>query len=334
MKHVMVIAEAGVNHNGDLSTAKKLVDIACEAKADAIKFQTFHAESLAVSGAKKAEYQIKNTRSEKSQFEMLKDLELSQEEFKEIFSYCDEKKITFLSSPFDEESADFLDKLGQTCFKIPSGEITNYSYLKKIASYNKDIILSTGMSTLEEIKEALKVLEENEKEKKCITLLHCTSAYPTPMKEVNLNAMLTLESTFHKRVGFSDHTMGMEASIAAVALGAFVIEKHITLDRNLAGPDHKMSMEPEELKCLVRAIRNIEQALGDGIKRPTENELRTREFVRKSLVAAKIIKKGDIFTKDNLCAKRAGAGISPMKLNQILGTISNRDYKIDERIDV
>ena len=326
----MIIAEVGVNHNGDLNTAKRLIDVASNIGADAIKFQTFKTECLAVHNAKKAEYQIQHTNNSMSQFEMLKGLELSWRDFKELFIYASIKNIKFISSPFDEESIDFLVELGVDTIKIPSGEITNYNYLKKIAALNKQIILSTGMATVEEIDEALEVLNKNAQE---LILLHCISTYPTPMQDVNLNAMCTLKRIFNKQVGYSDHTLGIEASIAAAALGACVIEKHITLDKTMPGPDHKMSLEPDEFKQLVNGVRNIEQALGDGIKKPTEAELKNRDYVRKYLVAAKEIKKSEAFTQDNLCAKRCGYGITPMKLNSMLGKLAGRNYKKDERID-
>ena len=330
MNNIMIIAEAGVNHNGDINTAKQLIDAAWAAGADAIKFQTFKAERLAVPDARKAEYQIHNTGRSLSQFEMLKELELSWKDFEELYNYCSAKNIRFLSSPFDEESADFLDQLGVEIIKIPSGEITNYLYLKKIASLKKPVILSTGMATVEEIDQALDLLNESGRE---IILLHCSSVYPTPMMDVNLRAMNTLNKIFHKRVGYSDHTMGIEVATAAAALGACVIEKHMTLDKTMAGPDHKASLEPDEFRRLVHAIRNIEEALGSGVKEPTESELKNRDCVRKYLVAAKEIKKGEVFTLDNLCAKRCGYGLSPMKLNDMLGKAAKKDYLKDERIE-
>lgn len=330
MNKVQIIAEAGVNHKGDIKLAKMLVDVAAQAGADAIKFQTYKSESLAIQTAKKAEYQILHTKNSSSQFEMLRELELRDAEFLELSKYCEKKNIQFLSSPFDVESIEFLHRLGMDTIKIPSGEITNYFYLKKLAALNKRIILSTGMATLEEIEQALAVLDKNSKE---IILLHCTTSYPTLMEDVNLKAMCTLKEVFHKNVGFSDHTLGIEASIAAVALGACVIEKHFTLDNSMPGPDHKMSLEPDELKRLVKAIRNIEQALGDGNKKPTPEELKNQEFVRKSLVAARDIIHGEIFTEENLCAKRAGYGISPMRLHELIGSNATRNYKKDERID-
>lgn len=326
----MIIAEAGVNHNGNLNLAKKMVDAASEAGADAIKFQTFKTENLVVRTAKKAEYQILNTGNTLSQYEMLKELELDQVAFSELFKYCIMKNIKFISSPFDLDSIDFLDALGLDTFKIPSGEIINYLYLKKIATLNKKIILSTGMATMDEIKEALDVLKGNSES---LILLHCTTSYPALMQDVNLKAMCTMKRIFHKEVGYSDHTVGIEAAVAAVALGACVIEKHFTLDRSLPGPDHRMSLEPDELKKLIQAIRNVEQALGDGLKRPTSVELLNRKFVRKSLVAAKAIKQGEIFSEDNVCAKRPGDGISPMMWNKLKGCPAKRNYEKEERID-
>lgn len=326
----MIIAEAGVNHNGNLNLAKKMVDAASEAGADAIKFQTFKTENLVVRTAKKAEYQILHTGNTLSQYEMLKKLELDQVAFSELFKYCIMKNIKFISSPFDLDSIDFLDALGIDTFKIPSGEITNYLYLKKIATLNKKIILSTGMATMDEIKEALDVLKGNSES---LILLHCTTSYPALMQDVNLKAMCTMKRIFHKEVGYSDHTVGIEAAVAAVALGACVIEKHFTLDMSLPGPDHRMSLEPDELKKLIQAIRNVEQALGDGLKRPTSVELLNRKFVRKSLVAAKTIKQGEIFSEDNVCAKRPGDGISPMMWNKLKGCPAKRNYEKEERID-
>lgn len=330
MNRVMIIAEAGVNHNGDFNTAKKLIDAASKAGADAVKFQTYRTDLLAARSAKKADYQYQNTGKNLSQYEMLKELELSYEDFKELFLYCTNQNIMFLSSPFDETSMEYLDQLGVTMIKIPSGEITNYGYLKKAASLKKPIILSTGMSTMSEIQEALNLLDEGGQE---ITLLHCSSAYPTPMEDVNLNAMAHLKYAFSKRVGYSDHTMGFEVAVAAAALGACVIEKHITLHKTMAGPDHKLSLEPDEFSLMTASIRNIEKAMGNGKKTPSKEELKNRDYVRKFLVAARDIKKGEPFTMENLCAKRCSPGISPMKLTSILGTPSNRDYLTDERIE-
>jgi N,N'-diacetyllegionaminate synthase len=329
MKHVRIIAEAGVNHNKDLRIAKKLIDVASDSGADMIKFQTYHTEELSIKNAPKAEYQRRNTDTPSTQYEMLKKLELSFTDFKLLFEYCQEKNITFLSSPFDLESADFLNELGLELFKIPSGEITDYLYLKKIAGFGKPILLSTGIATLKEIEDALAVLEPNDE----ITLLHCTSDYPAVMKDVNLKAMCSMQKKFNKEVGYSDHTLGIEAAIAAVALGACVIEKHITLDRSLPGPDQRVSLVPDELKQLVYAIRNIEEALGDGEKRPTASELKNKEAVRKSLVASETILQGEIFTAKNIVAKRPGTGISPMKYEMILGKRAKRDYEKDDLIE-
>jgi N,N'-diacetyllegionaminate synthase len=329
MSNVMIIAEAGVNHNGDLNIAKQLVDAASVIGADAIKFQTFRAKHLAVPDARKADYQIENTGQTMSQYEMLKSLELSWQEFEELFQYCSFRRIQFLSSPFDEESILFLDRLGVDLIKIPSGEITNYGYLKKIASLKKRVILSTGMSNEEEVGEALEILEEGGQE---IILLHCSSSYPALMQDVNLNAMDTLRRRFQKQVGYSDHTPGIEVAIAAAALGACVIEKHMTLDKTMPGPDHKASLEPDEFQQMVDSIRNIELALGDGVKKPTQAELKNRDYVRKYLVASREIKKGEPFTLQNLCAIRCGYGISPMEMHSLLGKAAQRNYLKDERI--
>lgn len=326
----MIIAEAGVNHNGDITIAKQLIDAASITGADAIKFQTFKTNLLVVPDARKADYQIENTGHAMSQYEMLKSLELSWQAFEELVQYCAFRQITFLSSPFDEESLLFLDRLGVEPIKIPSGEITNYGYLKKIASLKRKVILSTGMSTEDEVGEALEILESSGKE---IILLHCSSAYPTMMLDVNLNAMDTLKRRFHKQVGYSDHTPGIEVAIAAAALGACVIEKHMTLDKTMPGPDHKASLEPDEFKHMVDSVRNIELALGNGVKRPTEAELRNRDHVRKYLVASRGIRQGEAFTLNNLCAKRCGYGISPMKIHSLLGKTAQRNYEKDERID-
>ena len=329
MSKIMIIAEAGVNHNGDLSIARQLIDAACAAGADAVKFQTFRAELLATPKAKKADYQFHNTGTDISQFEMLKELELSWNDFKLLSDYCTFRGIQFLSSPFDEDSMEYLDSIGMEIIKIPSGEITNYCYLKKAASLKKQIILSTGMSTPAEIQDALKLLEQSGQD---ITLLHCSSIYPTPMEDVNLKAMITLRETFHKKTGYSDHTAGIEVAVAAAALGACVIEKHMTLDKTMPGPDHRMSLEPDEFKHMADSVRNIEQAMGNGLKAPAGDELKNRDHVRKFLVAAKNIQKGEPFTMENLCAKRCSPGISPMRLPQILGTLADRNYGKDDKI--
>lgn len=329
MSKIMIIAEAGVNHNGDLSIARQLIDAACAAGADAVKFQTFRAELLATPQAKKADYQFHNTGTDHTQFEMLKNLELSWKDFKFLSDYCTFRGIQFLSSPFDEDSMEYLDSIGMEIIKIPSGEITNYCYLKKAAALKKPVILSTGMSTPAEIQDALKLLDQGGQD---ITLLHCSSIYPTPMEDVNLNAMITLRETFHKKTGYSDHTAGIEVAVAAAALGACVIEKHMTLDKTMPGPDHRMSLEPDEFKHMADSVRNIEKAMGNGIKVPAGDELKNRDHVRKFLVAAKEIQMGEPFTMENLCAKRCSPGISPMRLPQILGTLADRNYGKDDKI--
>lgn len=328
---VLIIAEIGVNHNGDFNTAKKLIDKAKECGADIVKFQTAKLDSLVSKCANMAEYQKQNIGEEKSQKEMLRELLLSFEEFQELAEYCNEIGITFLSTPFDIESICFLDPL-QQIWKVPSGEITNYPYLVEIAKTKKPVILSTGMSTLDEIRSAIGVLTENGTED--ITLLHCTTDYPTAMKDVNLNAMITLKSEFGYPIGYSDHTNGIEVSVAATAMGATIIEKHFTLDKEMPGPDHKASLEPNELKNLVTAIRNIEQAKGSFRKFPTKAEMKNRDVARKSIVAAKIIKKGEVFSVENLTTKRPGNGISPMLWNEIIGSIAKRDFDEDELIEV
>ena len=329
-----IIAEAGVNHNGSLELAKKLIEKAKEVGADAVKFQTFKAENVISSHAPMAEYQKKNLGKEMSQIEMIKKLELSYDDFKILKEYCDEVGITFLSSPFDVESARFLANLGMEIFKIPSGEITNYPLLKEIGSYGKKVILSTGMADLGEIEDALDVLISSGTKRENITVLHCTSEYPAPYEEVNLRAMLTIKDAFKVRVGYSDHTEGIEIPIAAVALGAEVIEKHFTLDKNLPGPDHKASLEPEEFKRMVTAIRNVERALGTGIKKPSPSELKNRKVVRKSIVAKRRIKKGEIFTEENITTKRPEGGLSPMMWKKVLGKKAPRDFEKDEFIDI
>ena len=327
---ILIIAEAGVNHNGSMELAKKLVDTAKECGADIVKFQTAKLSSLVSKSAPMAEYQKENTGKEESQKAMLSKLLLPFEDYKVLADYCREVGIKFLSTPFDVESIDFLDPL-LDIWKVPSGEITNYPYLVKIAKTGKDIILSTGMCVMTEVEDAVKVLRDNGAGK--ITILHCTTNYPTPMEDVNLKAMLTLKERFGCDVGYSDHTRGIEVPIAAAALGATVLEKHFTLDRNMEGPDHKASLEPDELRDMVLAVRNIEKALGDGVKEPTEVELKNRLVARKSIIAARDIKKGEVFTEDNLTTKRPGSGISPMKWNEVIGRKAGRDYEEDEMID-
>lgn len=329
MKKVFIIAEAGVNHNGSLELAKKLVDKALEAGVDCIKFQTFKSENLVSMSAQMAEYQKENLGKDESQYKMLKELEISFEEFKELKEYCKEKNIMFLSTPFDLESCDFLNDLDMKIFKIPSGEITNLPYLRKINSFGKKVILSTGMANLNEIQDALNVLKDCE-----VSLLHCTTEYPCPYDNVNLNAIDTLRKEFKLEVGYSDHTQGIEVPIAAVAKGATIIEKHFTLDRNMEGPDHKASLEPNELKQMVTSIRNIEKAFGNGIKEPQESEKKNIEIARKSIVAKINIKKGEIFTEHNITTKRPGSGISPMKWDCIIGKTATKDYQEDELISL
>ena len=326
---VLIIAEAGVNHNGSLELAKKLIDEAKESGADIVKFQTAKLESLVSKSAPMAEYQKKNMQMDKSQREMLKDLILPFDSFLELARYCESREITFLSTPFDIDSIHFLDNLVKV-WKVPSGEITNYPYLREIARTGKPVIMSTGMCELQEVKDAVRVLKENGSSE--ITLLHCNTEYPTPMQDVNLRAMCTLREELGLPVGYSDHTQGIEVPIAAAAMGAVVIEKHFTLDRNMEGPDHKASLEPEELRAMVLAIRNIEAAMGDGIKRPSASEMKNRDVARKSIVAKTNIQKGEVFTEENLTAKRPGNGISPMQWNNVIGLKADRDYEPDEII--
>lgn len=328
---VFIIAEAGVNHNGDLQLAKRLIDEAAKAGADAVKFQTFKAEKIVCKNAEKADYQKETTGKSESQFEMLKKLELTEEMHSQLLTYCKEKGILFLSTPFDEESIDYLIGLGMHVMKIPSGEITNYPYLRKVAQTGKKVILSTGMSDIEEVKEAVAVLRENGSEN--IAVLHCNTEYPTPYADVNLKAMLTLRDELGIEVGYSDHTKGIEIPIAAVAMGAKIIEKHFTLDKTMDGPDHKASLEPHELKEMISAIRNVEVALGDGVKVPSTSEQKNIAIARKSIVAKCKIEKGQIFTAENLTTKRPGTGISPMRWNEIIGTVAQRSYIEDELIE-
>ena len=330
MKHVFIIAEAGVNHNGSFENAKRMVDCAAEAGADAIKFQTFKAENLVCRNAQKAEYQKKTTSAEETQFEMLRELELTAEEHEKLKQYCTEKEILFLSSPFDIESLQFLDGIGMEIIKIPSGEITNYPLLREIGRMRKSVIMSTGMSTMNEIEDAIEVLQTNGTEK--IALLHCNTEYPTPYSDVNLQAILSLKNRFHLDVGYSDHTLGIEIPIAATAIGATVIEKHFTLDRSMVGPDHKASLEPDELKKMIHSIRNIEVALGTGVKQPTISESRNIMVARKSIVAKKTILAGDVFTEENITTKRPGDGMSPMKWEEVIGKSATKNYDVDEKI--
>ena len=329
---VFIIAEAGVNHNGSIKLAKDLIDVAVESGADAVKFQTFKAENLVSKTAEKADYQKKTTDALESQFDMIKKLELDVSTHKELLAYCQEKGIMFLSTPFDHDSIDLLSDLGLQIFKIPSGEITNLPYLKHIGSLGKRVILSTGMSDLKEVEDALSILIDAGTSKTNITVLHANTMYPTPMEDVNLNAMLTIQKEFDISVGYSDHTLGIEVDIAAVAMGATVIEKHFTLDKVMDGPDHKASLEPEELIIMVKGIRNIEKALGSSKKKPSPSESININIVRKSIVANKDIQKGDLLTDKNIIVKRPGYGISPMKWDGIIGTVATKNYKIDDLI--
>ena len=331
---IIIIAEAGVNHNGDISLAMQLIDVAAEAGADFVKFQTFNADRLVTRIAKKANYQEQATDSMESQHEMLSRLELTEAMHLHLIAHCETQNIGFLSTGFDIESINLLSNLGQECFKVPSGEITNLPYLRHIGQLKKRIILSTGMSTLGDIEAAIDVLENAGTPRAKITVLHCTTEYPTPMAEVNLRAMQSIHAAFGTEVGYSDHTQGIEVSIAAVAMGAAVIEKHFTLDRNLPGPDHQASLEPKELNAMVAAIRNIEVALGDGIKRLTPSEVNNKSIVRKSLIASRQIKAGEPFTAENITTKRPGIGISPMQWDEVLGRAARRDFLADELIEL
>ena len=329
---VFIIAEAGVNHNGSIDLAKKLIDVASDSGADAVKFQTFKAENLATKNAKKANYQMETTNIKESQFDMLKKFELDVETHKQLISYCNKKSIMFLSSPFDQDSINLLNNLGLETFKIPSGEIINLPYLRHIGKLNKKIILSTGMANINEIKDALDILIQAGTKKNNITVLHANTEYPTPMEDVNLKAMVTIGNTFNVSYGYSDHTLGIEVDIAAVAIGATCIEKHFTLDCNMEGPDHKASLEPDGLKAMVKAIRNIELALGSNIKKPSKSEIPNMQIVRKSIVAKTLIKKGDILSENNLEIKRPGNGINPMRWDEVVGTKATKDYSEDDLI--
>lgn len=332
MRHTLIIAEAGVNHNGDLKTAYRMIEVAKTAGADIVKFQTAKAEKMISRYAEKAEYQKRNTGESESQLDMVRKLMFPFEYFEELKNYCGKCGIGFLSTPFDSDSIDYLEGLGCDLWKIPSGEITNLPYLTKIAHTKRDVIMSTGMSDLDEIGAAMAVLRENGSGS--ITLLHCNTQYPTLFEDVNLNAMLTMRSYFGVPVGYSDHTMGIEVAIAAVAMGAVVIEKHFTLDRNAEGPDHKASLEPDELKEMIKSIRHVEQAMGDGVKRASRSEISNMRVARKSIVASKEIHKGEIFTEDNLTSKRPGNGISPMRWFEVLGQKAKREFREDEMIEL
>lgn len=331
MKKVLIIAEAGVNHNGDINLAKKLIEQAAKAGADVVKFQTFKANSCVSVSAKKAKYQLETTAKEESQLEMIQKLELSYESHFELMKHCKKHDITFLSTPFDLESVEFLRGLDLPYFKIPSGEITNLPYLKAVAKCKKRVLLSTGMANLGEIEAALTILRKNGTRN--ITLLHCNTEYPTPFEDVNLNALKTLKEAFKLEVGYSDHTEGIVASLGAVALGAVVIEKHFTLDKTMEGPDHKASLEFEELRALCKGIRELEKALGSGIKKASKSEAKNKIIARKSLVAKCIIQKGEKFSEQNLTTKRPGSGISAMRYEEYLGKRALKTYKKDELIN-
>jgi N,N'-diacetyllegionaminate synthase len=326
---VIIIAEAGVNHNGSLQNAFKLIEAAKDAGADYVKFQTFKTELCISKDAPLAEYQKKTTEKVETQFDLVKKLELSEDTHFKLIEKCKECGIKFLSTGFDIPSLNFLNSLGMDFFKVPSGEITNLPYLREIAKFKKQIVLSTGMTDIQEIKDALEVFRGLD-----VTVLHCNTEYPTPMVDVNLKAMLTIQSELNVPIGYSDHTLGIEVPVAAVALGAKVIEKHFTLDKNMVGPDHKASLEPQELKAMVQAIRNIERALGSGVKKASPSESKNKAIARKSLVASIDIKAGEIFSADNITAKRPGTGISPMKWDDVIGKKAKRDFRVDELLEI
>jgi len=333
LKKVFIIAEAGVNHNGSTELAKKLIDVAVEARVDAVKFQTFKTELVISKNAIKADYQIENTKNAtETQYEMVKKLELSEEIHHELISYCKSKNIIFLSTPFDHDSIELLSNLGLEIFKIPSGEITNLPYLRHIGGLDKKVILSTGMADIGEIEDALDILVKAGTSKENITVLHANTMYPTPMEDVNLKAMVTIGNTFDIAYGYSDHTLGIEVDIGAVALGASVIEKHFTLDKSMEGPDHKASLEPDELIAMVKGIRNIEKALGSSIKKPSPSEIPNIKIARKSIVAKTAIKKGELLSEDNLAIKRPNGGISPMRWDEFIGAVATKDYLEDEMV--
>lgn len=330
--NVFVIAEAGVNHNGSVEIAKRLIDVAVDSGADAVKFQTFKAENLVSKSAQKADYQKETTDGTETQFDMIKKLELDENTHIELISYCKQKDIMFLSTPFDHDSIELLNQLGLEIFKIPSGEITNLPYLHHIGRLNKKVVLSTGMANIGEVEAAFNAVVEAGTDKDNITILHANTMYPTPIEDVNLRAMLTLGGAFDVAYGYSDHTLGIEVPIAAVALGATCIEKHFTLDKTMEGPDHKASLEPDELKAMISGIRNIEKALGSSIKKPSSSEKPNITIARKSIVASKKITEGTVLTIENMTTKRPATGISPMEWYEIVGTISSRDYEVDDLI--
>jgi N,N'-diacetyllegionaminate synthase len=330
--NTLIIAEAGVNHNGDINLAKRLVDAAVQAGADIVKFQTFKADRLATTSAKKAEYQTETTDKAESQHDMLRRLELTNEMHAEIIDYCNRCQIKFLSTGFDIDSVNYLESLGQNIIKIPSGEITNKPYLRHIGSRGKKVIMSSGMASMAEIGAAIDVLLQAGMSLNDLTVLHCTTQYPTPMEEVNLSAMQSIKEKFNVAVGYSDHTNGIEVAVAAVAMGAEIIEKHFTLDKNLPGPDHKASLDPAELCAMVSAIRNIDRAIGDGNKIMTVSESKNRSVIRKSIVALKVIKKGQVFSEKNITVKRPANGICPMQWDDVIGKRAKKDFLLDEKI--
>lgn len=334
MHSTFIIAEAGVNHNGSLETAKKLVDVAANAGADAVKFQTFKADKLVSKTAQKADYQKQHDALDETQHNMLKKLELDENAHQVLIQYCNTRRILFLSTPFDHESIDMLHQLGMSVFKIPSGEITNLPYLRHVGTLNKEVILSTGMATLNEVGNALEVLTIAGTSKDKITVLHATTEYPCPIDEVNLKAMHTMQKAFDVKVGYSDHTQGIEVAIAAAAMGATVIEKHFTLDRAMKGPDHKASLIPQELESMVHAIRNVSHALGDGVKMPSKSEVKNMTVARKSIVAMRDIRLGEVFSADNITTKRPGTGISPMHWDEVIGCVATRPFLVDELIEL
>ena len=330
--HTTIIAEAGVNHNGSIAMAKKLIDAAANAGADMVKFQTFKAETLLTEKAEKADYQKNFTEKGESQFEMIKKLELDRAAHESLIDYCNQKNIQFLSTAFDHDSIDLLAELNIPFYKIPSGEITNLPYLRHVGRMDKPVVMSTGMATFEEVRAAMEVLLDAGVEKENLTILHCNTEYPTPMQDVNLRAMLTIRNELDVAVGYSDHTLGIEIPVAAVAMGATVIEKHFTLDRTLTGPDHAASLEPNELEAMVVAIRNIEKAMGEGVKKPSPSETKNIAVIRKSIVAKKDIKKGEVFSDSNLDIKRPGTGLTPMIWDELIGSRATKDFHMDELI--
>jgi len=333
MNKTIIIAEAGVNHNGNIETAKRLIDVASDAGVDYVKFQTFKANKIVIKQAKRADYQNKNTKNLDTQYEMLKKLELNEDSHHLLIKYCNDKGIKFLSTGFDLDSLEFLHKIGIRLAKIPSGEITNYPYLKKVAQLFSEVVLSTGMSDMDDINKALAILLKFGVKKENIIILHCNTEYPTPMTDVNLKAMLHIQKELDVKIGYSDHTLGIEVPIAAVALGAILIEKHFTLDRSLPGPDHRASLEPNELKHMVKSIRNIEKALsGSEIKEPSKSELKNKQIIRKSIVAIKPIAIGETFNNNNIGTKRPGTGISPINWESVIGQVSKDNFEQDELI--